>query len=126
MDVTPGPVPAALTLMLPAAQAPHRSERRPAMLGGWSRSALVALTFVLGLLQGSRAALNDAPQEPAPRPETHAEAPGEASRESDALRGHFYRPAGSRAVRPLLQLRERRWEPNAALRLAEACEASGC
>ena len=96
------------------------------MLGGWSRSALVALTFVLGLLQGSRAALNDAPQEPAPRPETHAEAPGEASRESDALRGHFYRPAGSHAVRPALQLRERRWAPREAPRYAELCQAPGC
>ena len=126
MDVTPGPDSLALTLMMPAAEPPHRSVRRDVMQSRWSRGALVALVFVLGLLQGTRAALGDMPLSELPAAaEAQAETPAGVS-ERDALRGHFFRPAGSDAVRPLLQLRQSRWNPDEAKRLAFVCEDAAC
>ena len=127
MDVTPGPDSLALTPMLPAARAPHRSVRRDILQSGWSRGALVALVFVLGLLQGTRAALGDMPLRELPAAaEAQAETPGAGAIEPDALRGHFFRPAGSDAVRPRLRLHQSHWSPAEAKRLAFACEDAAC
>jgi hypothetical protein len=79
--------------------------------------------FGLGLLQGSRAALGDMPLgegEPAA-----AEAPA-GHLEPDALRGDFFRPVGSTAVRPALRLRAGAWTPAEPARLALRCSAAGC
>ena len=126
MDVTPGPDSAALTSMLPAGQAPHRSVRRDIMQSAWGRGALVALVFVLGLLQGTRAALGDMPLAEPPSASATTEAPAAGVSEPDALRGHFVRPAGSDAVRPALRLRQSRWNPAEAERLALACPDAAC
>jgi hypothetical protein len=92
------------------------------MVGWWSRGALVALVFLLGLLQGSRAALGDMPLRAAA--ESAAEAPAaSAVVESDALRGHFFRPAGSNAVRPAPRMRPSVWTPPA---LALPCSDPSC
>lgn len=127
MDVTPGPDSLALTHMPPDAQAPQRSVRRDILRSGWSRGALVALVFVLGLLQGTRAALGDMPLSELPAAaEAQAETPVPAVSEPDALRGHFFRPAGSDAVRPMLRLHQSRWNPDEAKRLAFVCEDAAC
>jgi hypothetical protein len=89
----------------------------------WRQSALVGAVIALGLLQGARAALGRMPEAAAPEPAAPAALPGEL-REVDTLRGHFYRPEGSDAVRPPLRLDERRWTP--APRLAAACPESSC
>jgi hypothetical protein len=93
MDVTPGTDSQALTVMLPCEPPSHRSLRREIMQSSWSRGALVALVFVLGLLQGTRAALGDMPLADLP---AVTAAPPETRRagvsEPDALRGHFFRP----------------------------------
>jgi hypothetical protein len=124
MDVTPGPDLAALTLMLPAAAPPHRSPRREFMVSWWSRSALVVLVLVLGLLQGSRAALGDMSLTDAA--DAQAETPAAGVLERDALRGHFFRPAGSSAVRPALRSRQSAWTPASVSRLALACPDPSC
>ena len=125
-DVTPGPDSMALTYMLPVAQPPHRSVRRDIMQSGWSRGALVALVFVLGLLQGTRAALGDMPLAEPPAAGATIGAPAAGVNEPDALRGHFFRPAGSDAVRPTPRLRQSRWSPAEAERLALACPDAAC
>jgi hypothetical protein len=97
------------------------------MQSSWSRGALVALVFVLGLLQGTRAALGDMPLAEVPAAagaETGTPAAGVS--EPDALRGHFFRPAGSDAVRPALRLRQSRWNPAEAKRLALICPNAAC
>ena len=125
MDVTPGPDSLALTTMSTAAQPPHRSVRGGVMQSGWSRGALVALVFALGLLQGTRAALGDMPLADVPAAGATTEAPAGVS-EPDALRGHFFRPAGSDAVRPTPRLRQSHWSPAEAKRLALACQDTAC
>jgi len=128
MDATPGsdfPVPAA---PLPAAPLPQRSARRELLASWWSRCALVAVVFALGLFQGSRAALGDMPlgDEGGPVSAAPPEAPGDEAREPDALRGRFFRPLGSDAVRPTLRLRQSVWTPAGDTRLALACADAGC
>jgi hypothetical protein len=124
MDATPGPVPVALTNVT-AADPLHRTPRRKLRMSTWSRGLLVGLVFALGLLQGSRAALGDIPLGGDPE-EPAAEAPATGSVEPDALRGHFFRPLGSTAVRPPLHLRARTWKPAEPPRLAYSCPAAGC
>jgi len=127
MDVTPGTDSQALTVMLPCEPPSHRSLRRDIMQSGWSRGALVALVFVLGLLQGTRAALGDMPLAELPAATAApAETPAAGVSEPDALRGHFFRPAGSDAVRPTLRLRQSRWIPAEAKRLAFVCPNAAC
>jgi hypothetical protein len=125
MDVTPGPDSLALTPMLVAAELPHRSVRMDIVQSRWSRAALVALVFVLGLLQGTRAALGDMPLRELPVA-AEAQAPVPGVSEPDALRGHFFRPAGSDAVRPVLRLHQSRWNPGEAKRLAFFCDDAAC
>lgn len=128
MDVTPGSDSLALTPMLPATPPSHRSVWRELMAAWWSRSALVALVIVLGLVQGSRAALGDIALDSGAEAaaESQAETPGPAELEPAALRGRFYRPAGSDAVRPALRLRQGSWHPARAERFALACPDPGC
>ena len=128
MDVTPGTDSLALTPMLPAKEAPYRSARRELMVGWWSRSALVALVIVLGLVQGSRAALGDISLDGGAEAaaESTAETPAAAEPEAAALRGRFFRPAGSNAVRPELRLRQGSWHPTRAERFALACPDPSC
>jgi hypothetical protein len=130
-DVTPGTDSVALTVMTPSTTAlplPPPSLGVELARSAWGRGALVALVFVLGLLQGTRAALGDIPLAEAP---AAAEAPAEPPAgvtEPDALRGHFFRPAGSDAVRPSLRLQQGRWSPGEPEeeRLALACEDAAC
>jgi hypothetical protein len=93
----------------------------------WLDSALIGFVLLLGLLQGSRAALGDMPlrvvRERALAP---AAAPALAETEPDALRGHFYRPPDSTAVRPALRLTPGTWEPGRDPRADSACLDSGC
>lgn len=121
MDATPGPVPVALTDVT-AAHPSLRSPRRKLAASAWGRGLLVGLVFALGLLQGSRAALGDIPL----GAEEAAEAPAAGHFEPDALRGGFFRPLGSTAVRPDLRLRASAWTPAAPARLALGCSAPGC
>jgi hypothetical protein len=96
--------------MLPAAAPPHPSPWRDRLVGVWGRGVLVAIVFALGLLQGSRAALGDIPLDEL----ADVAAPPTADAavvESDALRGHFFRPPGSNAVRPELRTRPSAWSP---------------
>ena len=125
MDETPGSDPLEPTQALPGARPPHRSARRKSVGRAWRQSALVGIVFALGLLQGSRAALGRMP-EPAAEPAAHAEAPGANVREADTVRGHFFRPEGSSAVRPVLHLRPSRFTPAVAPRVALACPGPGC
>jgi hypothetical protein len=118
MDVTPGSDPLAFTLALPDARTPHRSAQRFGVGRWWLRSALVGVVFALGLLQGSRAALGRMPLAPALEVSAHAEVPVAGELEADAIRGHFFRPKGSDAVRPVLRLRPSRWLPAEAKRVA--------
>jgi hypothetical protein len=117
MDATPGPVPVALTNV--TATQPLQAKLRNRAAGAWGRAVLVGLVFALGLLQGSRAALGDIP--------LGAEEPATAAGhlEPDALRGHFFRPLGSTAVRPELRLRASVWTPAEPARLA-LCTAGDC
>lgn len=127
MDVTPGTDSPALTVMLPCEPPSHRSLRRELMQSSWSRGALVALVFVLGLLQGTRAALGDMPLAEVPAAAgAETETPAAGVSEPDALRGYFFRPAGSDAVRPALRLRQSRWNPGEAKRLALICPNAAC
>jgi len=128
LDVTPGTDSVALTVMLPTTSPPHRSARRELMVRWWSRSALVAIVIVLGLLQGSRAALGDMPLGAGlePSAEAKAETPAPADPEQGELRGRFFRPAGSSAVRPALHLRPSRWIPAPGERIALACPVPSC
>jgi hypothetical protein len=131
MDETPGsetrpapilaepPAPA-----LPAPAAPHRSARRAPVAQRWRQSALVGAVIALGLLQGSRAALGRMPDASAEGRPAAAAAPPQ-KREVDAVRGHFYRPSGSDAVRPPLHLDERRWNPPAP-QVATSCTEPPC
>jgi hypothetical protein len=123
MDATPGPVPVALT-DVSAAQPSQRSPHWKLAPGAWARGLLIGLVFALGLIQGSRAALGDIPLgEPEP---AAAEAPLGGQVEPDALRGDFFRPLGSTAVRPVLQLRARVWTPAEPARLALSCAGPVC
>ncbi len=81
------------------------------------RVLLVTSVVVLGLLQGSRTALGSAPPPSAPQATESASPP---AREADWRRGHFYRPAGSDAVRPRPLLRPVVWLPEPA-RVATRC-----
>jgi hypothetical protein len=127
MDVTPGTDSVALTVMLPTTPPPHRSVRREILVRWWSRSALVAIVFVLGLLQGTRAALGDIELEAGPEAAAEAnETPAAGEREPAELRGRFFRPEGSNAVRPALRLRQSSWRPESGERLALACPAPSC
>lgn len=127
MDVTPGTDSPALTVMLLCEPPSHRSLRREIMRSSWSRGALVALVFGLGLLQGTRAALGDMPLAEIPAAvDAPTEKPAAGVSEPDALRGHFFRPAGSDAVRPALRLRQSRWNPAEAKRLALGCPNAAC
>jgi hypothetical protein len=118
MDATPGPVPVALTDVTTAHPLPLHS-RRTLAVSPWARGLLVGLVFALGLLQGSRAALGDIPL--GSEPQRAAEAPAAGHIEPDALRGHFFRPLGSTAVRPALRLRASTWTPAEPTRLALSC-----
>jgi hypothetical protein len=108
MDATLGSEPPAFTLALPDAHESHRSARRKSVSRWWLQSLLVGIVFALGLLQGSRAALGRMPLPPAPE---SAAPPVEGVLEADTVRGHFYRPQGSTALRPVLRLRPSRWLP---------------
>ena len=122
MDATPRPVPVALTDVT-TADPLHPNPRRNLRVSAWARSVLVGLVFVLGLLQGSRAALGDIALGGEPEPEAASDAvTGHV--EPDALRGDFFRPHGSTAVRPPLRLRTSTWSP-AEPRLALSCP-TGC
>ena len=123
MDGTPGSDSQAFPLALPDGYGPHRSARRNRVARWWLQSVLVGVVFVLGLLQGSRAALGRMP----PLPELESPAgPVAGAREVDSLRGHFFRPQGSTAVRPVLRLRESRWLPAETRRSALACSDPSC
>jgi hypothetical protein len=128
-DVTPGTGSPALTDMSTPSEAPQRIERRDFLAGWWGRGALVALVMVLGLVQGSRAALGDISLDDAPKATVDAAPPvPPAPEEADAspLRGRFYRPEGSDAVRPALRLRQSAWQPESLERLALACPDASC
>lgn len=120
MDATPGPVPVALTDVTAAHPLPRPS--RTLTASAWARGLLVGLVFALGLLQGSRAALGDIPLDAEPLPA--AESPA-GHVEQDALRGDFFRPVGSTAVRPALRLHASTWTPAEPTRLALSC-TTGC
>ena len=126
MDATPGSDSLAPTLALPDARCPQRGARRISVDHWWLRSALVGMVFALGLLQGSRAALGRLPLAPALESSAHAEVPVAGGPEADTVRGHFYRPNGSEAVRPALRLRPSRWLPAEARRVALACPDASC
>jgi hypothetical protein len=126
MDATPGSDSLTLTLALPDARTLHRSAQRSGVGRWWLRSALVGLVFALGLLQGSRAALGRMPLAPALEASAHAEVPVAGELEADTLRGHFFRPKGSDAVRPVLRLQPSRWLPAEAPRVALACPGPSC
>jgi hypothetical protein len=98
------------------------------MFRWWPRGVLVALSFAFGLLQGSRAALGDAPlpAEPATQVEPGPESPEVGAGERDPLRGRFFRPARSNALRPLPRLHQSRWTPIPAPRLAQSCADPRC
>ncbi len=127
MDVTPGTDSLTLAAELPAAAPPHRSAWRRRMGRWWQDSALIGFVLVLGLLQGSRAALGPMPLAAAVSPAVTQSEPLAAARvEADALRGRFFRPQGSSAVRPALRLRQSEWRPAGDPRVALACADSGC
>jgi hypothetical protein len=121
MDATLGSDSLTPALALPDARESHRSARRVSVSRWWLQSALVGMVFALGLLQGSRAALGRMPLAPALESPAHVEVPAEDGLEADTVRGHFYRPNGSDAVRPALRLRQSRWLPAEAKRVALAC-----
>jgi hypothetical protein len=114
--------------MLTTTPTPQQSARREILVRWWSRSALVAIVFVLGLLQGTRAALGDMPLGAGTEPaaEAKAETPAAGEREPAERRGRFFRPEGSNAVRPALRLRQSSWRPEPEQRLALACPAPSC
>jgi hypothetical protein len=119
MERAPDPallIPAAGPAAFPAPLAPPTSAtgRR------WPlRVLLVTSVVVLGLLQGSRTALGSAPL---PSALQAAESASPPAREADWRRGHFYRPAGSDAVRPRPLLRPVVWLPEPApARVATRC-----
>ena len=126
MDATPGSDSLPLTLALPDARESRRRAQRFGVGRWWLRSALVGVVFALGLLQGSRAALGRMPLAPALEPSAHAEVPVAGELEADTIRGHFFRPKGSDAVRPVLRLRPSRWLPADAPRVALACPDPSC
>lgn len=126
MDATPGSDPLEFTLALPDARIPHRSARRVSVGRWWLKSALVGVVFALGLLQGSRAALGRMPLAPTLETSAHAEVPVAGELEADTVRGHFFRPKGSDAVRPVLRLRPSRWLPADAPRVALTCPEPSC
>ena len=126
MDATLGCDPLAPTPALPGAVCSQQSAPGPRVGRWWLQSALIGTVFVLGLLQGSRAALGRMPLAPTLAASTLAEAPAEDGLETDTVRGHFYRPNGSDAVRPALRLRQNRWLPAEARRIARACPDASC
>ena len=102
--------------------------RREIVTRIWARSALVVFVFLLGLLQGTRAALGDMPlasDVAAPPPEASAAAPA-AAREAGPVGGRFFRPTGSNARRPELRLRPSLWSPRPPERLALPCGGAAC
>ena len=126
MDPTPGTHSPALTCMVTTALPLHRSERRTLVSSWWLRSALVAVVLVLGLLQGTRAALGDVPLgDAAESVAAPADSPAVIPSERGGLRGRFFRPAGSDAVAPQLRVRRDRWAPAQIERFEFVCRA-GC
>jgi hypothetical protein len=106
LPVLPSPPAGLAAVPFPAAPGPSDAARR------WPlRVLLVTSVVVLGLLQGSRTALGSAPLPSAPQAAESASPP---AREPDWRRGHFYRPAGSHAVRPRPLLRPVVWLPEPA------------
>ena len=90
-------------------------------MASWKgKTALVALVMVLGLLQGTRTALGPAPLAPPAAPDFAAP----PARELYPVRGHFFRPAGSDAVRPALRLRPVAWQPERSVPVAQLCPAA--
>ncbi len=108
MDAAPGPAPLESETPLRSLALLHRSARRTPVFRWQAKFALFGLVFVLGLLQGTRTALGLAPHA-SPAARTDVSAP--PARELDPIRGHFFRPPGSDAVRPPLSLRPAVWSP---------------
>jgi hypothetical protein len=120
MDAAAGP--ALLESEAPLRSLPprHRSAGRTPMFRWQAKVALFGLVFVLGLLQGTRTALGLAPLA---SPAARADVSAPPARELDPIRGHFFRPPGSDAVRPPLSLRPAVWWPERPLPVAQACPA---
>ena len=125
MDATPGTDSLAFATVSPAAPPPHRSAWRLRMGRWWLDGALISFVLVLGLLQGSRAALGRMPLSDVSEPPA-VTAPPPADVEADGLHGRFFRPDDSSAVRPALRLRQSVWRPAGESRVASACIDSGC
>ena len=121
MDATPGTEPLVAAAALPAPPVSHPTPRRRRVRRAWIDGALIGAVLALGLLQGARAALGGFVLEVPPAALAQSEAPSG----DDALRGRFYRPPGSDAVRPPLRLEPHHWHPPSEARVALACEA-GC
>jgi len=126
MDATLGSDSLTPTPALPDARIPQRSAWRVSVGRWWLQSALVGIVFALGLLQGSRAALGRMPLAPALEPPAHVAVRVDDGLGADTVRGHFYRPKGSDAVRPALRLWQSRWLPAEARRIARACPEPSC
>jgi len=126
MDPTPGTDSPALTYMVTTVPPLERSEPDTLVSSWWLRSALVAVVLVLGLLQGTRAALGDVPLGDATESlAAPADSPAAGPPQSSELRGRFFLPEGSDAVRPRLRLRQGRWAPAQLERFEFACR-TGC
>jgi hypothetical protein len=118
MDAAPGPALLESETPLRSPAPLHRSARRTPVFRWHAKVALVGLVFVLGLLQGTRTALGLAPLASPPAP---ADVSAPPARELDPIRGHFFRPPGSDAVRPPLSLRPVVWWPERPVPIAQAC-----
>ena len=123
MDAAPDPARGSCEAALRAVARLHRNAWRTRMTGWPTRTLLVALVLVLGLLQGTRTALGRVPPASPPALPDVAAPP---THEPDWRRGHFFRPASSTASRPRLVLRPVVWRPAPpapARRVARACSA---
>jgi hypothetical protein len=84
-------------------------------MASWQvRVALVTVVLVLGLFQGTRTALGRVP----PESVAYVAPIAVPVREHDPIRGHFFRPPGSDAVRPPLSLRPVAWWPERTMPVA--------
>lgn len=119
MDAAPG-----LALLEPEtplrSPVPSQRSARTPLFRWQAKVALFGLVFVLGLLQGTRTALGLAPLAGRVAP---ADVSAPPARELDPIRGHFFRPPGSDAVRPPLSLRPVVWWPERPVPFAQACSA---